>query len=163
MQLRGMCKVERTEAQHQEDIECRTVQRRFDIAIGRCVRCKKRWQGRHAQQTSDALGSASVQIGPRALALAAVMTKQMGLSLGNARQMLAQGFGLWVHPSTLSRAVMRMADQAEPTYERLRGMAHTSLVNSMDETSWRVGGQSHWAHVAVGEQATVYTIRRGRG
>jgi hypothetical protein len=30
-----------------------------------------------------------VQIGPRALGLAAVMTKQMGLSLDNARQMLA--------------------------------------------------------------------------
>jgi hypothetical protein len=33
----------------------------------------------------------------------------------------------------------------------------------MDETGWRVGGRSHWAHVAVGEQATVYTIRAGRG
>lgn len=156
-------KWERTESQHQEDIECRTVKRRFDVAIGRCVRCKKRWQGRHALQTSDALGAAGVQIGPRALGLAAVMTKQMGLSLGNAEQILAQGFGLQVHTSTLSRAMLRMAGKAEPTYNSLLGLARNSLVNSLDETGWRVGGRPHWAHVAVGEQATVYTIRRGRG
>jgi len=156
-------KWERTESQHQEDIECRTVKRRFDVAIGRCVRCKKRWQGRHALQTSDALGAAGVQIGPRALGLAAVMTKQMGLSLGNAEQILAQGFGLQVHTSTLSRGILRMAGKAEPTYNSLLGLARNSLVNSLDETGWRVGGRPHWAHVAVGEQATVYTIRRGRG
>ena len=49
---------ERTEAQYQEDIECRTVTRRYDVAIGRCVACQKRWQGRHAEQTSEALGAA---------------------------------------------------------------------------------------------------------
>lgn len=125
--------------------------------------CRKRWQGRHAEQTSEALGAAAVQIGPRALALAAVMTKQMGLSLGNAGQMLAQGFGLRVNRSTLSRALLRMADKAEPTYADLLRIAQGSVVNAMDETGWRVGGWPHWAHVAVGEQATVYTIRSGRG
>lgn len=159
----GCVEWESSQAQYQEDIECRTVTRRFDVAIGRCVACKKRVQGRHGEQTSDALGAAAVQIGPRALGLVAVMTKQMGLSLGNAEQMLMQGFGLSVNRSTLSRALLRMADKAEPTYESLLGMARHSSVNSMDETGWRVGGQPHWAHVAVGEQATVYTIRRGRG
>ncbi len=159
----GCVEWERTEAQYQEDIECRTVRRRFDVAIGRCQACRKRVQGRHPEQTSDALGAAAVQIGPRALALAAVMTKQMGLSLGNAEQMLGQGFGLVVNRSTLSRALLRMADKAEPTYEDLLNRARNSAVNSMDETGWRVGGWSHWAHVAVGEQATVYTIREGRG
>jgi transposase len=159
----GCIKWERNEAQYQEDIECRTVTRRFDVAIGHCGVCRKRVQGRHTEQTSDALGAAAVQIGPRALGLAAVMTKQMGLSLGNAEQMLLQGFGLRVNRSTLSRALLRMADKAEWTYESLLEMARDSRVNAMDETGWRVGGRSHWAHVAVGEQATVYTIRRGRG
>jgi len=159
----GCVQWERTEAQYQEDIECRTVTRRFDVAIGRCLACRKRVQGRHQEQTSDALGAAAVQIGPRALALAAVMTKQMGLSLDNARQMLAQGCGLTVNRSTLSRALLRMADKAEPTYEELLNRARSSAVNSMDETGWRVGGWPHWAHVAVGEEATVYTIRAGRG
>jgi transposase len=139
------------------------VTRRFDVAIGRCQACRKRVQGRHPEQTSDALGAAAVQIGPRALALAAVMTKQMGLSLGNGRQMLEQGCGLKVNRSTLCRALLRMSGKAEPTYEGLLNLARSSGVNSMDETGWRVGGRSHWAHVAVGEQATVYTIGAGRG
>lgn len=159
----GCVQWERTEAQYQEDIECRTVLRRFDIEIGRCQRCQQRVQGRHAEQTSDALGAASVQIGPRALSLAAVMTKQMGLSLGRAGQLLEQGFGLRLHRSTLSRAMARLGRKAEPTYQQLLDQACHSAVNVMDETGWRVGGESHWAHVAVGEQVTVYTIRRGRG
>jgi len=159
----GCIQWERTEEQYQEDIECRTVTRRFDIAIGRCQACRKRVQGRHPEQTSDALGAAAVQIGPRALGLAALMTKQMGLSLDNARQMLTLGCGLTVNRSTLCRALLRMSDKAEPTYEDLLKRARSSRVNSMDETGWRVGGRSHWAHVAVGEQATVYTIRAGRG
>jgi transposase len=159
----GWVQWERADQQYQEDIECRTVTRRFDIAIGRCQACRKRVQGRHQEQTSDALGAAAVQIGPRALGLAAVMTKQMGLSLDNARQMLVLGCGLTVNRSTLCRALLRMSGKAEPTYQDLVNRARSSRVNSMDETGWRVGGRSHWAHVAVGEQTTVYTIRAGRG
>jgi transposase len=159
----GCVQWERTAAQYQEDIVCRTVVRRFEVEIGHCQRCHKRVQGRHPEQTSDALGAAQVQIGPRAVSLAAVMTKQMGISLGHASQVLEQGFGLRVERSSLSRALARLARRAEPTYEDLLAQARRSPVNVMDETGWRVGGQSHWAHVAVGEQVTVYTIQRGRG
>ncbi|MBI4587436.1 MAG: hypothetical protein HY725_01240, partial [Candidatus Rokubacteria bacterium] len=44
---------------------------RFDVALGRCRHCRRRVQGRHPRQTSDALGAAASQLGPRALALAA--------------------------------------------------------------------------------------------
>ena len=94
-----------------------------------------------AEQTSDALGAAAVQIGPRAVGLAAVMTKQMGLSLEHARQILTLGCGLRVNRSTLCRALLRMSDKAEPTYEDLLKRARSSRVNSMDETGWRAGGR----------------------
>lgn len=159
----GCVKWERTAPQYQEDIVCQTLMRRFDVEIGRCQQCHRRVQGRHPEQTSDALGAAQVQIGARAVSLAAVMTKQMGISLGNTGQLLEHGFGLRVERSTLSRALARLAGRAEPTCAELLSWARRSAVNVMDETGWRVGGQSHWAHVAVGEQATVYTIQRGRG
>jgi transposase len=159
----GEIEFERTEAQYQEDIVRQTVRRRFDIAIGRCGCCGRRAQGRDPRQTSDALGAASVQIGPEALALAAVMTKQMGLSLGHVRQVLATGFGLEVTPSGLSRALGRMAAKAEPTYAGLQRAAQGSGANYMDETGWKVGGKLQWAHVAVGEQTTLYAILPGRG
>ena len=60
-------------AQYQEDLPpVRPVVRRFDIEVGHCSQCRRRIQGRHALQTSDALGAARVQFGPGVVALAAL-------------------------------------------------------------------------------------------
>jgi transposase len=87
----GTVQVERTEPQYQEDIVRRTVVRRFDIEVGHCSCCGARAQGRHPLQTSDALGSAKVQVGPEALVLGAHLNKQMGLSLGHTARVLQTG------------------------------------------------------------------------
>jgi transposase len=159
----GGVEVEHTAPQYQEEIVRRTVVRRFDIAVGRCRRCGRRVQGRHALQTSEAVGVGSVQLGPEALTLAAVLNKQMGLSLGHTRQALAYGFGLQVSRGGLCRALARMANKAAPTYTGLVQAARQSLVNSVDETGWKVGGRLRWLHVAVSAEVTVYAIRPGRG
>jgi transposase len=159
----GGVEPERCEAQYQEEIVRRTVVRRFDIAVGRCRNCQRRVQGRHQLQTSDAVGVGSVQLGPEALTLAAILNKQMGLSLGHTRQVLAHGFGLEVSRGGLYRALARMADRAQPTYDRLVETARQAPVNGMDETGWRVGGRLQWLHVAVSAQVTVYAILPGRG
>jgi transposase len=44
---------------------------RFKVAVGPCKNCGRRVQGRHPEQTSDALGAAGAQIGPNAKAWAA--------------------------------------------------------------------------------------------
>src|SRR6266436_2391806 len=151
------------EAQYQEEIVRRTVVRRFDIAVGRCRQCQRRVQGRHPLQTSDAVGVGSVQLGPEALTLAAILNKQMGLSLGHTRQVLSYGFGLEVSRGGLYRALARMAGRAEPTYNQLVETARQAPVNGMDETGWKVGGRLQWLHVAVSAQVTVYAILPGRG
>jgi transposase len=149
--------------QYQEEIVRRTVVRRFDIAVGRCRDCQRRIQGRHPLQTSDAVGVGSVQLGPEALTLAALLTKQMGLSLGHTRQVLSYGFGLEVSRGGLYRALARMAGRAQPTYDGLVETARQAPVNGMDETGWKVGGRLQWLHVAVSAQVTVYAILPGRG
>ena len=151
------------ETQYQEEIVRRTVVRRFDIAVGRCHECQRRVQGRHRLQTSDAVGVGSVQLGPEALTLAAILNKQMGLSLGHTRQVLSYGFGLEVSRGGLYRALARMAGRAEPTYDGLVETARQARVNGMDETGWKVGGRLQWLHVAVSTQVTVYAILPGRG
>jgi transposase len=151
------------ETQYQEEIVRRTVVRRFDIAVGRCRECQRRVQGRHRLQTSDAVGVGSVQLGPEALTLAAILNKQMGLSLGHTRQVLSYGFGLEVSRGGLYRALARMAGRAEPTYDGLVETARQAPVNGMDETGWKVGGRLQWLHVAVSAKVTVYAIRPGRG
>src|SRR5512132_3773961 len=154
---------ESCEAQYQEEIVRRTIVRCFDIAVGRCRDCHRRVQGRHPLQTSDAVGVGNVQLGPEALTLAAILNKQMGLSLGHTRQVLSYGFGLEVSRGGLYRALARMAGRAEPTYDGLVESARQAPVNGMDETGWKVGGRLQWLHVAVSAQVTVYAILPGRG
>ncbi len=159
----GGVEPESCETQYQEEIVRRTIVRRFDIAVGRCCHCQRRVQGRHSSQTSDAVGVGNVQLGPEALTLAAILNKQMGLSLGHTRQVLSYGFGLKVSRGGLYRALARMAGRAEPTYEGLVETARQAPVNGMDETGWKVGGRLQWLHVAVSAQVTVYAILPGRG
>jgi transposase len=159
----GGVEPESRQSQYQEEIVRRTIVRRFDIAIGRCHDCGRRVQGRHPLQTSDAVGVGNVQLGPEALTLAAIVNKQMGLSLGHTRQVLSYGFGLEVSRGGLYRALARMAGRAEPTYNGLVETARQAPVNGMDETGWKVGGRLQWLHVAVSTQVTVYAILPGRG
>lgn len=159
----GGVEPESCETQYQEEIVRRTIVRRFDIAVGRCCDCHRRVQGRHRLQTSDAVGVGNVQLGPEVLTLAAILNKQMGLSLGHTRQALAYGFGLEVSRGGLYRALARMAVRAEPTYDGLVETARQAPVNGMDETGWKVGGRLQWLHVAVSAQVTVYAILPGRG
>jgi transposase len=154
---------ESRETQYQEEIVRRTLVRRFDIEVGRCGQCRRRVRGRHRLQTSDAVGVGSVQLGPEALTLAAILNKQMGLSLGHTRQVLSNGFGLEVSRGGLYRALARMAGRAKPTYDGLVETARQAPVNGMDETGWKVGGRLQWLHVAVSAQVTVYAILPGRG
>ena len=159
----GGVEFQRSEPQYQEEILRRTVVRRFDIAVGCCRGCGRRVQGRHPLQTSDAVGVGAVQLGPEALALAAILNKQMGLSLGHTRQVLAYGFGLQVSDGGLCRALARLAQRAAPTYAGLVQAARQAPVNTPDETGWKVGGRLQWMHVAVSAQVTVYAILPGRG
>jgi transposase len=159
----GGVKLESSETQYQEEIVRRTIVRRFDIAMGRCRECQRRVQGRHPLQTSDAVGVGSVQLGPEALTLAAILNKQMGLSLGHTRQVLSYGYGLEVSRGGLYRALARMAGRAKPTYDGLVETARQAAVNGMDETGWKVDGRLQWLHVAVSAQVTVYAILPGRG
>jgi len=159
----GSVEAESYESQYQEEIIRKTIVRGFDIAVGRCRNCERRVQGRHPLQTSDAVGVGNVQLGPEALTLAAILNKQMGLSLGHTRQVLSYGFGLQVSRAGLYRALARMASRAEATYGGLVETAQQAGVNGMDETGWRVGGQLQWLHVAVSAQVTVYAILPGRG
>ena len=76
-------------------------------------------QGRHPRQTSDALGSASSQLGPRALALATQLNKGLGLPYGKTATVLQQAFGLKVSRGGVCQALARVASKAEPTYHAL--------------------------------------------
>jgi len=162
-QCGGATVYEQTQPQFQEDILRQTIVRRFDVEVGHCTVCGRRVQGRHRLQTSDALGAAQVQIGPEALSLSAHLNKEMGISHERAARVLSLGFGLPVSRSGLCRALMRLGEKAEPTYEKLALSVRHSLVNWLDETGWRVAAQLEWLWVFMSAEVTVYAILPGRG
>lgn len=161
---RGPLRRLRTARQYQEDLpSVRAIVRAFTIEVGRCDTCRRRVQGRHPLQTSDALGAAAAQLGPQAVTLAAVLHTQLGLPLAKVRALFRDRFGLHVTAGGLVHALHRAADRASPTYEALRTQVRRSDVVTPDETGWKVGGRLQWLWAFATPDTTVYAILPGRG
>jgi len=151
-------------SQYQEEIPAPRVERtEFRLHVGRCAQCGKRVQGRHERQSSDAVGSAGVGIGPRALALATELNKDLGLPYGKTARVLQQAFGLRMSRGGLCQAIARVAGKAQPSYEVLMRRIRSEPSVTADETGWKVAGHLHWAWVFVSRRMTVYSIQPGRG
>jgi transposase len=149
----------RVEEQYVVDIPpVEPVVTQFNVHIADCVDCGQRVQGRHAEQISDALGAAAVQLGPRVLGLAAELKHGLGIPYRKVEWLFSVGFGLEVSPGGLARSGQRLARQGEPTYQQLVQVLRASAVVNADETSWKIGGQKAWLWVFTNQTATVYTI-----
>jgi transposase len=154
----------RTATQYQEELPVqRPTVRRFHVQIGQCRQCRRRVQGRHPLQTSDALGAAAVQLGPQAVALAVLLNKRFGLPYGKIAALFRDRFRLTVTRGGLVHAVHRAARHAQPTYDRLCATVRGSPAVTVDETSWRVDAVRQWLWAWVTRDTTVYAILPGRG
>jgi transposase len=161
----GQVKLEGVVRQYQTDIPpVVPTTTEFAIQFGRCTKCGRRVQGRDPGQTSDATGAVGgVQIGPRAIALAAHLNKACGLSYERIMELFAQVFRLRLSRSALARAMLRLGRKAEPTYEYLKEVLRKSKIVYPDETGWRVGGAKAWLWAMTTVTETIYLIERGRG
>lgn len=148
--------------QYQTEIPRRPIQRQFNIQTGQCQGCGKPVQGRHALQTSNAVGAAAAQLGPDAHAAMTILNKDLGLSHGKVAQVFQQLFGIRLARATSARSLERTARRCLATGHQIHAAIRASPHVVPDETGWRVGGQSAWLHVAVGQQATWYEIAPNR-
>jgi len=144
--------------QFQTDIPRQPIVRQFRVHRGHCTRCGRRVQGRHPLQTSDALGAAASQIGPDAQAAAALLHTQAGLSHGKVAAVFGALFGIDLTRGASAQINVRVADRLEPDYRAILEEVPDSEQIAADETGWRIGGQSAWLHVWVGDRATAYGI-----
>jgi transposase len=155
--------LERVATQHVEDLPpTRPLAIRYLVQVGRCRVCGRRVQPRHPEQTSDALGAAGAQLGPRAVALAAWLSKGLGVPAGKIARLLGH-LGLDVTPGGVTQAIARAARRCQPTYQALVAGVRASPVVAPDETGWRVDGRRAWLWTFVGAQLTLYRIAHGRG
>ncbi len=163
-----MCRVDLYEqgqvVQYQTDLpRIKPIITKFNIETGTCPCCRQRWQGRHPDQTSDAVGAAGNTLGPNVLSLAAELKHRLGVSYDKICDYLQTYCHFPVCPSALIRAEQRLADLARPTYDALLHNLQRAQVVHADETGWRVGRRNAWLWVFSCHDATVYTIRDSRG
>ena len=151
-------------SQYQEDVpQVEPIVRHFKIEVGHCSQCRRRVQGRHRLQTSDALGAAGAQLGPNVAALVAELHTGMGLPLAKVSEHLKTKFGLDVTPGGLVHLLHRTARAAAPAYAALCEQVRHSPVVTPDETGWRVNALRHWLWAFATPETTVYAICDGRG
>jgi transposase len=159
----GVLHLERTAEQYQTEIPTRPIHRKFNIEIGCCNGCRKRVQGRHPLQTSDALGAASSQLGPDAQALIVHLNKEAGLSQGKISRLLQTAFGIDLSRGGACQSMLRSARRCRGEAERIVDHVRQSDAATSDETGWRIGGRSAWLHTAATVDAVAYRIDPRRG
>jgi transposase len=148
--------------QYQIDLPRQPIRRQFNIHRGNCPQCGTRLQGRHPLQTSEALGAAASQIGPDAQAAIVTLNKEAGLSHGKIAACLDALLGIDLTRGASVQIVLRAAERLQPAYEEILQATRQAEQLSVDETGWRLGGQSAWLHVWVSKEATCYAVHRRR-
>jgi len=154
---------ERIAEQYQTEIPRKPFIRRFDLHIGRCRRCRRRIQGRHPLQTSDALGSAASQLGPDAQAAIAHLNKHAGLPHGKIAEFFKDFFGIRLSRGGACQAMLRGADRCRPLYQEIARSVRKFPWIVPDETGWRIAGHGAWLHVFVTSNLTCYVVADFRG
>jgi transposase len=154
----GTVEPQEVQYQYQWELPLEPICRQFAIPIGRCTQCGARVQGRHRLQTSDALGAAAAQLGPRAQAAIAWLNKRLGLSHGKIVEVFTQLFGIPLTRGGSAQIVLRAGRRCQPTYAGICDSVAGSPWLAGDETGWKVGGFPAWLHVLVGKDATCYAI-----
>jgi len=159
----GDVELERTAERYEVDLpEMRPVTTRFSVGVGRCRSCRRRVQGRHAEQSSDALGAAASGVGPVAKSLAAWLHYGLGLSFGKSVALLAR-LGVPVTAGALSQGAQATSTALVPVQAEIEARLNASPVLVPDESGWRVDGRGAWLWAASCEAATAYWVADGRG
>jgi transposase len=135
----------------------------FHIETGYCPCCRQRRQGRHPEQTSNAVGAAGNTLGPVVLTMAAELKHRLGVPYRKISDFLETYADLHVAPATLVRAEQRLAELARPTYDLLLDALRRCDVVHADETGWRVNTINAWLWVFSNKDITIFTIRTGVG
>jgi len=151
------------EQQYQVEIPRRAIHRQFNVAVAQCTCCRRRVQGRHPLQTSDALGCCASQVGARAQAAVVMLNKELGLSQGKISRFFRGFFDIELTRGGSCQIMLRAAERCRDNYQAIvKRVQHSGWIVP-DETGWRIGGWTAWLHAAVSEDAVAYLIARQRG
>ena len=122
-----------------------------------CPRCQKLVE----PKVPDALPGAT--LGHRT----AVMTGWLHYGLGNTLSQIVDVFNCHLQMKLTDGGLIqmwrRLQESLFPWYEQIQKEALASAVLHGDETSWRVGGKTHWLWAFANNDLTYFMIDRSRG
>jgi hypothetical protein len=119
-------------------------------------------QGRHAEQTSDAIGAAALGVGPTAKAWASWLHYGLGLSFVKTSALLGR-LGINVSAGALCQSAQSTSATLVPVQSSIESKVNEQAMVVPDESGWRVGGESAWLFTAATKAATAYWVADGRG
>ena len=129
---------------------------------GRCPRCGD-VRSTHPMQVSTAIGAAKVHLGARALGLAALLNKHLGLPMRPTCRVLHHLGGLRLTPGGLAQALHRVAEKSKGSFLELLAGLRTQPAVYTDETSWWRGGPGYWLWTFTTPERTIYRVEHSRG
>ena len=108
--------------------------------------------------------SAPVQYGPRIAGVAVYLQHAHFLPEDRLSQVMAELFGAPVTAATLARMSERAAERLRDAALHIQDLAAgTARVKHMDETGFRIGGQTQWLHVICTPYLAAYRVSGRRG
>lgn len=129
---------------------------------GVCPKCGE-VESRHPLQTSRAVGAAGNHLGPRAQALAVLLSHRSGLTMSRTCQVLRDLCGLKLSRGGLAHLLQRAGHKLEPFVRDIWEQIRQSAAVFADETSWYVGRPGCWLWVFTTPQVTLYRVEASRG
>jgi transposase len=130
----------------------------FNIQTGYCTCCHAYHQGRHPEQTTDAIGVAGNTFGPVVLTMAAELKHRLGVPYRKICDFFATYCDVEICPATFVRAEQRLTAKALPTYHLLLDVLRRAHVVHADETGWRIGRRNAWLWVFSSKDTTIYIL-----
>jgi transposase len=135
---------------------------KFVTRSGHCDECGEWCSSKHPLLPSIAVGAAATSIGHNLKAFIAQLRAQTGASLGKIADFLKQWFSLPLSRSGILFILKRLSEELKPCRDEIRGTIRTSTSAHLDETGWRVLGESSWLWVATNQNATLFHIDGSR-
>ena len=128
------------------------------VDVPNCLRRGGRMVGEFPQGVNSPL-----QYGSNLLALCAVLNTEGAMSVNRVSKILGGAFNVSLSPATVLAATRKCAEAVDDVYNEIGARIANEPLAHFDETSVRIDGKNHWAHVAATRDYTHLAVSVKRG
>lgn len=135
-----------------QTLATRFMKRQYD-----CGECGSQVEGRGKEELPNSY------IGPRAKSLAVFLKYHIKVSDRDIQKLFKSLLGLTIVPSSIPGFRNQLTRYCKPLYEELLKRMKRSKVLHVDETGWKMSGQSRWLWKFANQNVSINQILKGRG